>query len=55
MQMVSTQDSPQWEEGPGDEAVLTYDDRSDESSPFATIQEMQEHISTYTVLLFLTC
>ena len=44
------QDPPQGE-GPGDEAILTYDDGSDESSPFVTMQELQEHTSTYTVLL----
>ena len=44
------QASPQGE-GPGDKAILTYDDGSDESSPFETMQDLQEHISTCTVLL----
>ena len=38
-------------EGPGDKAILTYDDGSDESSPFVTMQELQEHVSTCTALL----
>ena len=37
------QDQPHGE-GPGDKAVLTCDDGTDESSPFVTVQELQEHI-----------
>ena len=32
-------------------AFLTYDDGSDESSPFATMQDLQERISTYIVFI----